>query len=153
MKYYLFIVFTIFFAFINSGCGKKPETQTQPKPKTGSFSWKNELTSNDIPDTPIKCFILGKEINFSYIVCERWHGSNDNVIRFSIFTPDQPCGFIDKFQGIEITRKSKNIELGNYEKRQFGNNFPDFQVRYIIDSGNGTIIQFFLRLEYRIKDR
>ena len=125
--------------FVLYGCGKKPDVQNQSAGNKMQFSWNQELSVNDIPDFPLKGIIDGKEINYPYLNFEKWHGSNDNVLRFSTQKPEQPCGFIQNFQGIEIIRKGNTIELGVYEKKHFSDDNMGYKVSYITDAGGGNL--------------
>lgn len=134
-----------------SGCGKQQDTRKPVQNSSGQFSWKDGLSLDDIPDAPVKCFLRGKDVNFSYINFERWRGSNDNVIRFSLEKPSQPCGFIEKFQGIELTRKGKYFELGNYTKDHFTDNLQGFQISYVFDFGDGNISRSDCNWDFGLK--
>jgi hypothetical protein len=123
------------------GCEKKPKNQNQLPANTSQFQWLDGIALQNIPAFSIKGFLGGKEVNFSYIDFERWHGSDDNVLKFSIVKPPQPCGFIDKFEGVEITRKGKSIEIGSYGKEHFTDDFPGFNVVYKVGSGDGNITE------------
>ena len=134
-----------------SGCAKQPEVQNRNKSLPNEFSWKDNLTLDDVPGFNIRGFIRGKELNFSYIILEKWHGSNDNVLRFSLTKPAQQCGYIDNFQGVELTRKGKTFEVGNYEKKHFEDNFPDITARYKVDDGKGNIVESSVPFNFAVK--
>lgn len=90
----------------------------QPIPKD-NFSWKDELTLSDIPSHPVKGFLNGTEVQFQYINFERWRGSGDNVLNFSITKPEQPCGYIEEFTGFRFSSKSRAIDVGSWSKPKF----------------------------------
>ena len=71
------------------------------------FSWHDELKADEIPDSPVTGYLNGNEVSFQYINFEKWRGSNDNVIIFSLVKPAQNCGFIEGFEGFVLTNKLK----------------------------------------------
>lgn len=149
MSKYLLSVFIL--VIVISGCSKQPEIQNRNKSLPAEFSWKDNLTLDDIPGFDIRGFIRGKELNFSYIILEKWHGSNDNVLRFSVVKPTQQCGYIDNFQGVELTRKGKSFEAGSYEKKVFNDNYPDITAKYKTDDGNGNVIESAIPYDFAVK--
>ncbi len=137
---FFFLSIVLGLIIIVSGCNKKPETVViQNKME---FSWNQHLTMQEVPDFPVKGFLRGKEITFSYINCEKWRGPDDNVLTFSLVSPKQNCGFIEDFQGVKVTRKGRTFEIGKYEKNDFDDNFPDFQVSFIMKSGDGSPVEY-----------
>lgn len=58
-------------------------------------------------------------MQFVYINFERWRGSNDDVINFSIGKPEQNCGFIENFEGFSIINKGAEIKTGDWLKAKF----------------------------------
>lgn len=125
-KSLFFLLVLIIFAssgtFI-SGCGKKSDdtgkTNSEANKNSGEFSWKDGLTSADIPDFPVKGKLNGKDVQFAYINFEKWRGPNDNVINFSMVKPQQNCGFIDNFEGFTLINKGNEIKTGQYLKSKF----------------------------------
>ena len=85
----LFVILIL--AFIS--CNKKEE-QVSETNSGKDFSWKNELKISDIPDTPLRGSINGKEIKFDYINFEQWRGSGDNVLNFGDVKPKNSCGYV-----------------------------------------------------------
>jgi hypothetical protein len=98
-------------------CNKKDSPEI-PK-NTGEFAWKQNLTVNDIPDSPIKGFLNGKEITFEYINFENWRGSGDNVINFSNKRPKQDCGFVENDDAFTLIKKAGEFTVGNFVKESF----------------------------------
>jgi hypothetical protein len=144
-----FIILILVLVF--SGCNKQPEIQNRQKNLPDEFSWKDNITIDDIPGFNIRGLVRGKDQNYSYIILEKWHGSNDNVLRFSVNKPSQPCGYIDNFLGVEITRKGKAFEVGDYEKKRFNDNYPDINVRYKADDGKGNIVESSPPFDFAVK--
>ncbi|MCX7877224.1 MAG: hypothetical protein N2510_01135 [Ignavibacteria bacterium] len=86
---------------------------------TDGFRWKETVEIKDIPDIPVKGYLNGTEVNFDYINFERWRGSNDNVINFSLVKPLQKCGYIDGFRGFSILRRGGDFTQGEWVKSDF----------------------------------
>lgn len=100
-----------------ASCNKKDAPQTPQN--TGEFVWKQNLSVNDIPDTPVKGFLNGKEVNFEYINFENWRGSGDNVINFSSRRPKQDCGFIENNDAFSLEKKGGEFLVGEFIKENF----------------------------------
>ena len=112
--------------FFFSSCGEKSDgNKTQDDKK--EFGWKDDISANDIPDFPIKGNLGGKEVQFQYINFERWHGSNDNVINFSLVKPEQDCGFIEGFTGFTILNKGGSFSQGQWTKGKFADDPKTYQ--------------------------
>ena len=112
--------------FVLSSCGKKEDSTNQTTSKTGEFVWKENMSAKDIPDTPVKGKIEGKDINITYINFEQWRGSNDNVINFSDKAPKNKCGFIENDNGFHLTRVGGNMKEGDVIKDTFLKNLEGY---------------------------
>jgi hypothetical protein len=126
-KYFLFL---LLFVFAVSSCGKKSDDKTNSTGDKKEFGWKDNLTSSDIPDFPVKGFIGGKEVQFAYINFEKWRGANDNVLNFSLVKPVQNCGFIENFEGFTILNKGNEIKQGQFLKSKFSDDPGTYQVSF-----------------------
>ncbi len=126
----LFFLFPVLFIFVFSSCDKKADEKTNSTSDKKEFGWKDNLTSADIPDFPVKGFIGGKEVQFAYINFEKWRGANDNVINFSLVKPAQNCGFIENFEGFTILNKGVEIKQGPFIKSKFADDPASYQVSY-----------------------
>lgn len=126
----LFFLFLVLFLFSFSSCDKKEDEKTNSTSDKKEFGWKDNLTSADIPDIPLKGFIGGKEVQFAYINFEKWRGTNDNVINFSLAKPVQNCGFIDNFEGFTILNKGNDIKQGQFLKSKFSDDPASYQVSF-----------------------
>jgi hypothetical protein len=126
-------IFVLFFAAVlifSSGCGKKSDEKTNSTGDKMEFGWKDNITSADIPDFPVKGYIGGKEVQFAYINFEKWRGANDNVINFSLVKPAQNCGFIENFEGFTILNKGNQIKQGPFVKSKFSDDPASYQVSF-----------------------
>ena len=122
------VVMLVVFGFL-AGCNKDPKEN-----KTGDnnsdkkvLGWKDGVSASDIPDTPLAGNLDGKEVKFQYIVFEKWRGSNDNVIMFSLVKPSQPCGFIESFSGFQLMNKGGDINQGEWVKSKFDDDPKTYQ--------------------------
>ena len=122
-RYYLLILITF---IVLSSCNKKEDNTNQASNNNGEFVWKENLSVKDIPNTPLKGKIDGKDININYINFEQWRGSNDNVINFSDKTPKNKCGFIENDNGFHLTRVGGNIKAGDIIKDTFLKNLEGY---------------------------
>jgi hypothetical protein len=113
----IILFFVLFFLIVLSACGRKNGTETQSK--STDFGWKDNVSQADIPDFPVKGNLNGREVQFQYINFERWRGSNDNVINFSLVKPEQNCGFIENFSGFSLINKGDSISTGEFVKAKF----------------------------------
>jgi len=116
-------------------CSKNDQ---QPTPK-GNFFWKDELTLSDIPNHPVKGFLNGTEVQFQYINFERWRGSGDNVLNFSLSNPQQPCGYVEEFVGVRLISKSKPVDIGEWSKPNFSSPDDAHLARLFYKAPDGTI--------------
>ena len=116
----------LFSVMLFSGCGNKSEENKTSNKKTGEFGWKNGITAADIPDFPVKGMIDGREVQFAYINLEKWRGSNDNVLNFSLVKPEQNCGFIENFTGFTLINKGNSIQ-GEWVKAKFEDDPKSYQ--------------------------
>jgi len=131
-----FIVFLLAgFALFFSACGKESKENQKVTNKV-EFGWKDGVSSADIPDFPIKGNLGGKEVQFQYINFEKWHGSNDNVLNFSLMKPSQNCGFIDDFQGFRLVNKGNTIGQGSWAKGKFDDDPKTYEASYTLAGGN-----------------
>lgn len=123
----LIVVFVVSFA----GCNKETKTdkQTIKQTITGKteFGWKDGISVSDIPDFPVKGNLNGNDVQFQYIIFEKWRGANDNVIVFSISKPAQPCGFMEEFQGFQLINKGNAINQGEWVKSKFDDDPKTYQ--------------------------
>ena len=131
----IFFLFTVLILLVFSSCDKKPDDKTTTGDKTSSsdkkeFGWKDNVSSSDIPDFPVKGFIGGKEVQFAYINFEKWRGANDNVINFSLVKPGQNCGFIENFEGFTIMNKGGEIKQGPFVKSKFTDDAGTYQAGF-----------------------
>lgn len=122
--YKLLLILVTLFVF--TSCNKKEENTNQTGSNNGAFAWKESLSVKDIPDTPIKGMIEGKEINITYINFEQWRGSNDNVINFSDKAPKNKCGFIENDNGFHLTKVAGNMKEGDIVKDTFLKNLEGY---------------------------
>ena len=121
----LAILLTI--AFIS--CNKKEE-QISETNSGKDFSWKPELKITDIPDSPIRGFINGKELKLDYINFEQWRGSGDNVLNFGNVKPKNNCGYVESDNSFHIVRKGGEIKNGELLKSSFEQNLDDYTSYY-----------------------
>ncbi|CAN5473722.1 hypothetical protein BH10BAC5_BH10BAC5_12710 [soil metagenome] len=126
---YSLIIFLLLPLFLFS-CNKDAPEQKETKKNNGSFSWKEKIDINDIPDAPLKAFIKGKEVKIDYINFEKWRGSGDNVINWGDKKPVQVCGFVDNDIAIHFLRKAGDIVKGNVLKPGFDNNLDNYTLNY-----------------------
>lgn len=126
----LVLLMIVFFS-----CNKKAE-QNSEENKTGVFVWKSELKSSDIPDSPVKGSINGKEIKIDYINFEQWRGSGDNVINFGDIKPKNNCGYVENGNSFHLLHKSGEIKVGELLKGSFEQNLDGY-VAYC-DSASGS---------------
>ena len=132
MKYYgynLLKLLAIFLIFALVSCNKKEEQIPENAPGK-DFSWKSELKINDIPDSPIKGFINGKEMKFDYINFEQWRGSGDNVLNFGDVKPDNNCGYAEFENSYHLIRKGGEIIKGDLLKSSFEQNLDGYVAYY-----------------------
>lgn len=123
---FLVIILALFITLL-AGCGNKSEDNKTSDKKPGEFGWKDGITAADIPDFPVKGMIDGKEVQFAYINLEKWRGSNDNVLNFSVNKPEQTCGFIDGFTGFTVINKGNSLQ-GEFTKGKFDDDPKTYQV-------------------------
>ncbi len=115
-----------------AGCGNKSydTVKKTDENKSGEFGWKDGISASDIPDFPVKGFIGGKEVQFAYINFEKWRGSNDNVINFSLVKPEQNCGFIENYEGFTLLNKGSEIKQGPFLKAKFADDPKTFTASF-----------------------
>ncbi|HEY3249585.1 MAG TPA: hypothetical protein VGK25_00570 [Ignavibacteria bacterium] len=124
-SYFLFI--GILLLLLSSGCTRKTDEKQTDNTKKGEFGWHDNITKDDIPDFPVKGYLGGKEVQFLYINFERWRGSNDNVINFSLVKPAQNCGSLEEFTGFTLMNKGGSINQGEWIKSKFPDDAGSYQ--------------------------
>jgi hypothetical protein len=132
----LFILFCLLYLAFE-GCSVKQELHLQHTDKTG-FNWKDNLEISDLPDFPVKGYLYGREVRFSYIILENWRGSNDNVLIFSVNKPGQACGFVENFTGFQFLKKGGLINQGEWIKPKFDADASTYQAFYKFVSSDGN---------------
>jgi hypothetical protein len=123
---YLFLISSVLFLF---SCGSKEQQDGLHKQNSG-FLWSEKLQLSDIPESTIKGNLHGKEVTFSSVVLEKWHGTNDNVLNFALNKPEQECGFIEKYEGFQILFKKTEIKQGDYLKEKFSDKLDSADAFY-----------------------
>ena len=120
MKTILLLLFVFIFTPLFFSCGNKSgEEEKNKNNEKREFGWRDDISESDIPDFPVKGFIKGKEVQFAYVNFERWRGSNDNVLNFSVNKPEQECGFIENYSGFTLLNMSGEIKTGKWIKPKF----------------------------------
>ena len=132
----LFLLICLLYLAVE-GCGEKPGFQQQSTNKS-EFNWKDNFENSDLPDFPVKGFLNGEEVRFSYIILEKWRGSKDNVLNFSVTKPEQSCGFIENYRGFQLIKRGGMISEGDWKKLKFHDSPGDYQAfyKYISVDGN-----------------
>jgi hypothetical protein len=125
---YYFCFVLILPAFFS--CDRKSDDEKRGPEINREFAWRDHIQLTDIPDFPVKGFIEGKEVNFEYINFERWRGSKDNVINFSMVKPPQQCGFIEGFKGFVLINKGNRIDEGKLLKSAFDGDKGTYQANF-----------------------
>lgn len=109
------ILISIFFF---SSCNKKEELKNESI-SSKEFSWKSELKISDIPDTPLKGIINGRELKINYINFEQWRGSGDNVLNIGDVKPKNDCGYVEDDNSVHLLHKAGEINKGEFLKASF----------------------------------
>lgn len=121
-------------------CGKENKTDIKDNKQTQNtkteFGWKDGLSASDIPDFPLKGFLGGNEVQFQYVNFEKWRGSNDNVLVFSLVKPPQKCGFIEDFHGFQLINKGNAINQGEWVKSKFDEDSKTYQAFFSTLAGD-----------------
>lgn len=128
-KKYFFLIIP-FFLFSFDSCSKKNDDMADRQNMKNEFSWHDNVQLSDIPDFPVKGFLDGNDVTFKYVNLERWRGSNDNVINFSLVVPAQQCGYMDSFIGFAIVNKGNSIGRGDWVKSKFDDEPKTYQAYY-----------------------
>ena len=128
------LIFVFIVSFI--GCNKDPKQEKQTVTGKTEFGGKDGISVSDIPDYTISGNLNGREVQFPYIVFEKWRGSNDNVLIFSLSKPSQPCGFIDDFQGFQLINKGNTINQGEWVKSKFDDDPKTYQSFFRVSGGD-----------------
>ena len=123
------IVMVLLMFIIFNSCGKKDEHVTGNS-SSKDFTWKSELKITDIPESPVKGFIDGKEIKPVYINFEQWRGSGDNVLNFGDVIPKNNCGFIESDNSFHLIHKAGEIKSGELLKASFEQNLDGYVAYY-----------------------
>lgn len=128
----LFVLLFAVILILSAGCGKKTDDTVNKTGdnKPGEFAWKDDVSSSSIPDFPVKGVIGGKEVQFAYINFEKWRGSNDHVINFSLVKPEQNCGFIENFEGFTLMNKGAEIKQGSFIKAKFADDPKSYSASF-----------------------
>ncbi|MFA5012083.1 MAG: hypothetical protein WC644_09055 [Ignavibacteria bacterium] len=119
MQRYIKVTIFLLSLILLSSCNKKEESTNQQNSSSGEFVWKESISVKDIPDAPLKGKIEGKDFNPVYIVFEKWRGSNDNVLAFSDKAPKNKCGFIENYNGYQLTKIGSEFKVGEFVKDSF----------------------------------
>lgn len=122
-----FLFFSVLIFLLLVSCNKKDDNKVTDSDKKRDFAWRDDITKSDIPDFPVKGYLDGKEVQFIYINFEKWRGSNDNVINFSLVKPIQNCGFIEGFSGFTFINKGAAINNGEWLKSKFADDPKTYQ--------------------------
>lgn len=110
-------------------CNKKDERATDNN--TGKeMTWSSELKITDIPDTPLKGFINGKEVKLNYLNFEQWRGSGDNILNFGDVKPKNSCGYVESDNSFHLLNKAGNIKTGELLKASFDQNLDGYIAYY-----------------------
>ena len=132
MQIYIKVTLFLLSLILLSSCNKKEESTNQQNSTSGEFSWRETISVKDIPNTPIKGKIDGKDFNPSYIVFEQWRGSNDNVFVFSDKSPQNKCGFIENDNGFNLTKLGAEFKEGEFVKDSFIKNLEGYSADFHI---------------------
>jgi len=119
----------------------KEEKPDEPVLNNKVFSWKQELKISEIPDTPVKGFLNGKDIEITYVNFENWRGSGDNVLNFSNVKPKNNCGFIENNNSFQLLKKAGEIKAGELIKATFDQNLDGYTAFYEIRDSSGTEVK------------
>ncbi len=119
MNIYKILLNVIFVILIIFSCKKQEVNDQTTSSGNQSFSWKEVVNFNDIPDYPIRGYIGDKEIKIVYINFEKWRGSGDNTFYFSTKKPQQNCGSVVNDTAFRLTRANKNFEEQEFIKESF----------------------------------
>ncbi len=115
-----------------SSCNKKEESTNQQTSSSGEFVWKESISVKDIPQSPLKGKIDGKDFNPAYVVFEKWRGSNDNVLAFSDKAPKNKCGFVENYNGYQLTKIGADFKEGEFVKDSFLKNLESYSADFYV---------------------
>lgn len=141
-KIFFPVIITLLILF--ASCGKKSEVQEQIKLK--DFGWTEDVSGITIPDSTVKGVINGKEIQIAYVNFEKWRGSNDNVLNFSLVKPEQKCGYVENFEGFTLFNKAAEIKQGKWSKNKFSESPGTYQA-FFKSEGNKSAVEWNCSLE------
>ena len=108
----------IFLIMVSTSCNDKNDKAIENQ-ESKEFSWKHELKITDIPDTPVKGFLNGKEVKLDYINFEEWRGSGDNILNFGDVIPKNNCGFVESDNSFHLIHKGGELKSGELLKSKF----------------------------------
>mgnify|MGYP001186366785 FL=1 len=111
-------------------CKKADDVKPPVTNSSKDFQWKEKLSVADIPDMPLKGFLKGKELKIDYVNFENWRGSGDNVFNFGDKKPNQPCGYVENDNAVQLLRKSGEIPKGEFVKTSFDANMDGYVADY-----------------------
>lgn len=111
-------------------CKKTDDVKPPVTNSSKDFQWKEKLSIADIPDMPLKGFLKGKELKIDYVNFEKWRGSGDNVFNFGDKKPNQPCGYVENDNAVQLLRKSGEIPKGEFVKTSFDANMDGYVADY-----------------------
>lgn len=111
-------------------CQKADDVKPPVTNSSKDFQWKEKLSVADIPDMPLKGFLKGKELKIDYVNFEKWRGSGDNVFNFGDKKPNQPCGYVENDNAVQLLRKSGEIPKGEFVKTSFDANMDGYVADY-----------------------
>ncbi len=120
----LTLLLLVVLPFFVLSCGNN-EDKPQTDNKEG-FQWKENISIEDIPDTPLKGMLRGREISFEYINFEQWRGSGDNVLNFGNKRPSQDCGYVENDEAFHLMRKSAEMTTGEVVKPNFSSTLDGY---------------------------
>lgn len=122
-------ILALVFIFVFNSCNKKNELATDNS-ENKDVVWSSELKITDIPDTPIKGFINGKEVKLDYINFEQWRGSGDHVLNFGDVKPKNNCGYVESDNSFHLINKAGEIKQGELLKATFAQNLDGYVSYY-----------------------
>lgn len=140
MKKILLLLILLQTVFAFQACDKGSDNKEKPSTEdvNKEFGWRDNISVSDIPDFPAKGMIAGKEVQFAYINFEKWRGSGDNVLNFSLSKPGQNCGFIENFEGFTLMNKGGEFKQGEWIKAKFADDPAAYHANFKIAGASST---------------
>lgn len=131
-KYFSLLILVCSFSgmVLFQSCKKADDVKPPVTNSSKDFQWKEKLSVADIPDMPLKGFLKGKELKIDYVNFENWRGSGDNVFNFGDKKPNQPCGYVENDNAVQLLRKSGEIPKGEFVKTSFDANMDGYVADY-----------------------